>query len=187
MSGNSLRGVARCSTWLAVGMLVLQPQFLLAANSAATGPFAPAQVVDVALQAGGTLQGRIVGSQGQTLASQRVSVLQGQSTSDVITDDQGNFAVTGLTGGSYQVRVGNHCQLIRAWAPGTAPPLAVDRLMVVPQDAVVLGQDCGGSVCGSGVGCKPNCLRHPLILGTIIAAAIAIPIAVDSNDDPSST
>jgi len=60
--------------------------------------------------------------------------------------------------------------------------------MVVPDNSAVLGQNCGDPVCGSGVcGGKKNCLRNPLILGGIIAAAIAIPIAVDDDDDPSST
>ena len=184
MSKYSFRFGARGASWLAVCLLVLQPQYLLA-NSAEQAR--PISVVDVELQSGGSLQGQIVGGQGQCLGSQSVCVVNGQRELQVFTDAAGKFSLTGLTGATYSVQVGDHVQLIRAWAPGTAPPGAISELMIVPDDTVVLGQDCGAPVCGSGVCCKPNCLRNPLVLGAIIAAAVAIPIALEnSDDDPAS-
>lgn len=191
MSVTTWRLMFRSGTWLAVTMMVLQPQFLLAQTAETGGHIEPVQIVDVALQPGGVLQGRIVESQGKPLAATQVSVISGPQQWTVRTDAQGQFAIGGLLGSTYQIQVANHSQIVRAWAPGTAPPLAVSEVMVVPDTSTVLCQDCGAPVCGSPV-CgsgvcrgKKSCLR-PLILGGIIAAAIAIPIAVDGDDDPAS-
>ena len=67
--------------------------------------------------------------------------------------------------------------------------------MIVEGQQTILGQYCGSPVvgCGSPVsagmaGCK-ELLSNPLVIGGLIAAAIAIPIAVhnaDDDDDPAS-
>ena len=62
-----------------------------------------------------------------------------------------------------------------ALAPGTAPPAANDRLLLVTESNVTRGQQ------------PINRLVDPLLLGVIIAGAVAIPIAVrnSNNDRPS--
>ena len=190
MVGNRrLRCTSRIGASLAVSILVLQPQWLLAESASNIERVEAARVLDIALQPGGVLQGRIVGAQGQPVPETQVSVSSDQQQWVAATDAQGRFAVRGLPGNTYQIRVGNHSQLVRAWAPGTAPPQAISEIMLVPDSTAVLGQHCGSPVCGSGVcGGGRSCLRNPLILGGIIAAAIAIPIAIEnSDDDPAST
>ena len=185
----SLHNKARAMAWVAVTVLLLQPQMVLAAPTDAEPSAAAISVVDVALQPGGVLQGQLVNGQGQQLAGRPVRVANGLQQWNAVTDAEGRFAVQGLTGASYQIQMGHEFQMVRAWSEGTAPPKAVDSVLMVPDDSVVLGQSCGSPVCGSGVcGCKK---KHPMagafLLGGIVAAAIAIPVALhNSDDDPAS-
>jgi hypothetical protein len=61
--------------------------------------------------------------------------------------------------------------MVRTWTPGTAPPGTGDSLLVVADYRVIRGQYDLGDVLSSGV--------IPIIVVT--AAAITIPIVVDSN------
>jgi hypothetical protein len=123
----------------------------------------------------------------------------GQEIARTLTDSEGNFRVDGLKGGVHRVNAADQQSLYRLWAPSTAPPAAQRGLMLVSATDVVRGQcDCGtpvcGSVCGSsypstggGGGIGNWIASHPLLTAGAIATAIAVPLALDDDDDPPAT
>lgn len=153
---------------------------------------------DVALQSNGVLVGQVVDGQGQGLAGSVVSVAkQNTKIAQVRTDEQGRFQVAGLTGGVHQVSMAGQTSSCRLWAPRTAPPAAQQGLMLVEQADIVRGQcGCGTPVsgCGCGVygrgagggGIAGWMANHPVLVAGGIAAAIAVPLAVDDDDSPAS-
>lgn len=154
---------------------------------------------DVALHEGGVLMGQALNAQGIAIAGVQVNVLaSSKEIARVQTDKDGMFRVAGLTGGVHLVDVGGQQGVYRLWAPSTAPPAAQRGLMLVTDTDVVRGQcGCGTPVCGSPV-CGSCCggggggiggwmANHPLITAGAIATAIAVPLAVDDDDDPPAT
>ncbi len=180
------------AVWSAVISLVFQPQWLCAeevksVEEQAQAEAAAVRVVDVKLHANGILAGQVVDAQGQSLSATEVQLSNARGQWQTVTDSQGRFRFAGLKGGSYQAQVAQQQQLIRAWAPGTAPPRAATGLLIVQDNDLVLGQDCGSPVCGSPVSNAAARLKRPLanpwILGGLVAAAIAIPVAIHNSDD----
>lgn len=186
-----MRGVTAGVTTVA---MVLQPQLLVAGESATTAPL-PAKIVtgarnvqapsDVVLQDKGVLVGRILDTQGKAVANSPVSLQTGgKEVVRVVSDESGRFEAKGLKGGVYQVASKGHQGVYRLWAPRTAPPAAAKGLSIVSQPVdVVRGQYGGGpgnpfSAAGQWIA------EHPIITAGAVAAAIAIPIALDDDDDP---
>lgn len=123
------------------------------------------------------LSGTVLDETGQPRSGADITVSRAQRV--VVrgrTDTKGRFRITGLSGGMYHLTVGEQVVAVRAWTDGAAPPIAQDELNVTPNvdPLVVRGQ-------------RPFCELfgpEPLLLGVLIAAAIAIPIAVhDSGSD----
>ena len=194
---SSLKGLAVGAATLG---LLLPPQYLTAAEQAAsisatTAPTARAgtaiPIADIQLQPKGRFSGQIVNAQGQPQSGIPV-ILQGRGQQlKTISDGQGWFHYEGLSGGSYRLEANGQLNLCRLWAPGTAPPKANQQLLLVEQNGqIVLGQYCGSPVCGSPVGGAGSyiktALTHPLVIGGIVAAAIAIPVAIHNADDDDS-
>ncbi len=189
---RNLRGSA---AWMAVAALVIQPQLLLAEPLPRADEL-PIRVVDVALGANGTLRGQLLDRQGRQLPVLQIFFTNGHQTWNTYTDKQGHFRVEGLVGSTYQVQAAGQIQIVRAWAEGTAPPQALDALLLVYDNPVVLGQNCGSPVCGSRVRASmnplaypfilgKNSLSNPFILGGLAVAAVAIPVAIhNGNNDP---
>jgi hypothetical protein len=204
-----LRGVA---VWTASLGLLFPPQFLMAAGenttlaqTSATSILAtPAareavRIRDVELGQHDQFVGQIVDTQGQPIAGIAVTLRNQTVQLQTISNNQGKFQFSGLTGGTYQLETGqletgqletgSSGQLCRLWKNGTAPPKATGQMLLVQQDGqLVLGQDCGNPVCGSPVGGggasrAKRLLTHPLVIGGLIAAAIAIPVAIHNADD----
>ena len=139
---------------------------------------------DVALNADGALSGQLVTSQGAAIASAPVVIMQnGREITRITTDANGNFQLADLRGGVYEVAAPGHLAQYRVWAPGTAPPAASKGLMVVSGDTAVLGQTGGA---GGALGKVTAWIaEHPLMTAGIVAAAVAIPLAVDDDDNAS--
>jgi len=158
------------------GMLI-QPMAM-----AATPQTAP--VTDIALRDGGMLVGQVMDSQGAIMAKVPVALIQnGKEIARLETDQRGKFAVKSLKGGVYQVAtVGQH-GVYRMWAPRTAPPAAKKGLMLVSGD-VVRGQGYGPAPSGPFSSITGWISQHPLMTAGIVATAIAIPLAIDDDDDP---
>ncbi len=83
-----------------------------------------------------------------------------------------------LSGGVCEFQTETNRDVYRLWAPRTAPPAAQQRVLLVSDSKVVLGQNCGGNALGW--------LANPWVLGGLVAAAIAIPLAVANSDDDAS-
>lgn len=153
---------------------------------------------DVTLRNGGVLVGRLLLGDGVPRAGRLVSVLSNnKEIAQAITDQRGVFTVRGLRGGVYQIHSGASFQLVRLWAPRTAPPAATDALTLsVVEGQVVRGQ-CGPGTCCPPSGAPPcgsyappSCggglqafLCNPWVIAGVVAAAIAIPVALHNNSD----
>jgi len=177
----SLRYRRSCAAWTAVAALVIQPQLLLAAPLPNDGT-EPIRVVDVELGTNGVLRGQLVDRQGRQLPISQVQVTNGHQTRSTYSNKQGNFLFEGLVGSTYQVQAAGNLQIVRAWAKGTAPPKALDALLIVHDSDIVLGQHCGSPVCGNAIRGAKHPLSNPFILGGIVATAVAIPVAIHNRD-----
>ena len=127
---------------------------------------------DVALAEGNTLWGEVVGTDGKAIDGAMVRIAQsGRSASTVSTSEDGLFAVPNMRPGVYEIGTGTTNGVYRIWSPGTAPPAAVPSVRMVAEQDIVRAQREFGSWL------KEN----KFIIGGIMAAAIAIPIAVHNN------
>jgi hypothetical protein len=152
-----------------VGMLL--PQRLMATTTISAQPV----VHDIALGNNGALAGQVVDSQGIPQPHADVSVWQNENrVATAKSDEKGNFQVSGLRSGVHQVAAGEGVSVYRFWAPNTAPPSATSQAMVVNDQNVVRGNGVVGF------------LTNPWVLAGIVAAAIAIPIALNNDDDSGS-
>jgi len=175
-----------------VGMLVSPG--MVAASQVATTALTQAPR-DVVLHEGGTLIGQVLDAQGAAVVNSPVAVRSaGKEIVRVQTDQAGKFSIAGLKGGVHEVATVESQGVYRLWAPNTAPPAAQQGLMLVSNGDLVRGQNCGngvscGSACGSGCGGGGGGImgwvaNHPIITAGVIAAAIAIPLALDDDDAP---
>jgi hypothetical protein len=181
MTSRDLHGLVRSAAWVAAAVLVFQPQLLLAEPmSIATDQ--PMRVVDVALGHNGVLYGQLLDRQGRQLPITAIQLTNGHNEWVTYTDAEGNFRVEGLVGSTYQVHAAGQTEIVRMWAEGTAPPKASEGLLLVHDSSVVLGQHCGSPVCGSMICAAKHPLANPFILGGIVAAAVAIPVAIHNHD-----
>jgi len=157
---------------------------------------------DVALHEGGVLVGQMLDAQGVAVAGAPIAVqTAGKEIARFRTDLHGQFRVAGLRGGVHQVNTVDQQAVYRLWAPNSAPPAAQQGLMLVSSTDVKRGQcdcgtpACGAPVCGSSVGGGAGggsgignwIANHPLITAGAIGAAIAVPLALDDDDNPPAT
>jgi hypothetical protein len=131
-------------------------------------------VLDVGLDANRALRGEVRDAQGQAQANTDVVLWK----KDVIvqrtrSDGKGRFRFRDLKGGHYQIATPDSKVACRAWTAGHAPPSARKSLLIVANVYSARGQQPINEV---------FCF-NPFLMGTIIAAAIAIPIAVHNSGD----
>lgn len=173
-------------TWVASVALVAQPQLLTAAETPSTVTIANTRQVavaphDVALAEGGVVTGQVVDTAGQPQSDLPVTLHNAdKEIARVHTDEQGNFRVASLQGGVYRVATNGNEGVYRFWSPRTAPPGSQTGLNLVSGQQVIRGQVGGGPFTSMGQWIA----EHPILTGVGIAAAIAIPLAVDDDDDP---
>ena len=165
----------------AVAMLSYAGMVLAPTAMAAAPPSAPN---DVALGEGGVLLGQVMDSQGIATAHATVTLADHQQEiTRVRTDELGKFSVPNLRGGVYQISYRGQTTLYRLWAANTAPPVAQQSVTLVTNGDVVRGQY--GNSPGPFGSIAQWVADHPLITASAVGAAIAIPIAL--NDDNDST
>lgn len=146
-----------------IGLLL--PQHSLAAPAKAAAPG------DIALREGGVFVGQYVDAHGAALAGADVRmVVDGKTVAVSKTDKHGVFAVKGLAKGQYDVVAMGSKATFRCWEGKTAPPSARNGALIVTGDEVVNGQ-------------FQNLFASPWVIGGIVAAAIAIPVAINAADD----
>jgi hypothetical protein len=161
---------------LLCSVFLLPVQQLLAANPQPNRPTTPA-VRDVALQAGGVLQGQVLDSQGQPVANATVRAVGLGTRAEQVrmaqADAAGRFQIAGLSGGVYRVETAQGVMICRLWAPNTSPPAAESSVLLVHGGETVRGNL--GSIGWLGW----------TLIGLGVAAAIAIPLALNDDDDAS--
>jgi hypothetical protein len=149
---------------------------VLPTSAMAATPAAAAANSDIALRTGGLLVGQVVDQQGVAKAGTPVSVqFAGKEVVNTTTDANGVFAAKGLRGGQYQLVTPQGGSVCRLWAADTAPPSARPAALVVSGNEVVRGSGPGGAWVGW-------VKAHPYITAGTVAAAIAIPFALASDD-----
>lgn len=185
MSSYFSKSLQRGVSWVAAAAIIAQPGALLAGevNHAVVARSAAVALApqDVALAEGGVLTGQVVNTAGKPQAMAPVSLVTGgKEIARVTTDKQGQFRVASLKGGVYQVSTNGKSSVYRFWAPRTAPPSSLNGLNMVTGDQIVRGQMGGGPLATAGQWIA----EHPIITAGAIATAIAVPLALDDDDDP---
>ena len=164
---------------LACSITLLPLQQIIAANPFASGngdaPLATGAVVhDIELAAGGIMTGQVVDAQGSACRDVPVRLVKmgsrGGKIATKTTGAQGQFAFAGLAGGVYRLEAAGTAAVYRAWVPNTAPPSASQAALVVQGDPAVRGNLGAVSPLGWA------------LIAVGVAAAIAIPIALDDDD-----
>jgi len=148
----------------------------MAAPSAVSGPAKTHRIADIRLDAEGRLNGLLVDGDGVPLGRRELTLRRLQPKAvpvRVMTDDQGRFASGRLSGGLYEVRIDRLGQVVRLWEKEAAPPKARSALLVVAGDLTVRGQRRVGELLSSDT----------VVIGGLVAAAVAIPLAVSGSDD----
>jgi hypothetical protein len=141
---------------------------------------------DIELAHGGLLVGRLLDANGRPLDNADVSIQSGGKTlASTQTDADGVFAISNLHGGVHQLMTADHTQLYRLWANGTAPPRAPKSIDVVSGSDVVRGQ-YGPPPANRMWRNAKVWATNPWIVGGIVAAAVAIPVALSDNKGPNS-
>ncbi|MCY2988538.1 MAG: carboxypeptidase-like regulatory domain-containing protein [Planctomycetota bacterium] len=142
---------------------------------AAEATASPAAFQDVRLGDGGTLAGQLLDAHGQPVAQQSVALLQGtKALVETRTDAAGRFAFRQVRSGVVQLTEGTVCVACRVWTKAAAPPAAQGQALLVAEADVVRGQQPLSAL-----------FTNPLVIGLIIAAAIAIPLAIAHQEKSS--
>lgn len=167
----------------AVGLATLGfciPAVTLAAGPAAKSAVKPA-VVDVALKDGGVLLGQVVDPQGKGIQGTTVALSRyDREVVQISTGAEGYFALKEVPGGVYQLASGNGGGVYRLWAPGTAPPAAQEGALLVAHEEVVAVRGQSPPVVPPGAKVK-TFLANPLVIGGIVATAVAVPVAIHNS------
>ena len=104
-------------------------------------------ISDIELAAGGTFKGQVLNAEGLALGGVELTLHQGtEQVARTVTDQDGQFAVSNLRGGVYQVNAENTQEIYRLWSEGTAPPAAEQEVAIVSSPEVVRGQIGGVDV-----------------------------------------
>jgi len=171
---RNARYLTSAMAWLAVTGMCL-PHVVLA------GPPTPSRspVADIALRDGGILLGQVVNADGTPLPNLSVSRRSdNRELASGATNKDGYFAFAGLRTGTYQVVTPAGVGTYQVWSAAIAPPSAQPGALIVAGDTV-RGQYTPENYA--------HRLAKPLLIGGLIAAAIAIPIAVaNANKAPPS-
>lgn len=163
------KALSMSMAWLATAALCV-PQLAFAQT-----PGSKPEIADVALRDGGVLLGQLVNTEGVALAGARVALRSGDRELGAGTTDQnGYFAFSGLRTGVYQLATAEGQATYRAWTAQAAPPGVQPGALLVAGNGAVRGQY------------RPDVGKW-LLVGGLVAAAIAIPVAVhNANLKPGS-
>ena len=161
--------------------------------------------VDAELAADGALYGKVVNAGGVGVSDANIVLKQNNTTvAHSKSVEGGLFRIAPLNGGIYTAATGGQSTNLRLWTKNAAPPSVVREVMLVtnnitraqscdtgacvPYDGGGCCGSCGGGgcgACGGGAGGLLGFLTNPWVIAGGIAAAIAIPLALDDDDDAS--
>lgn len=157
---------------------VCVPQLSMAAETVVVdGIPVSRKIEDVSLQ-DGLLIGGLVDQNGRGVEDAPVVIGQnGKAVLELRTDAEGRFAAEGLKPGVYQVVSHGGVNTYRVWDEPNAPATAKRGVIHTVDPQIARGAHGGGLL---GV------LANPIVLALIVAAAIAIPLALDDDDHDAS-
>jgi hypothetical protein len=177
-------------TWLAIGGICLPIPAAFGQHSASVAASSTAAadsrilIRDAVLKPGGLLSGQLIDGNLRPVIGADVTI---QFADNVVattrTDANGVFAVTGLRGGTHQIVTPHGSSVCRFWATGTAPPRTTDQLVIIDDSGTVRGQ-AGPRFREEFFPHAKAIATHPLVVGGLIAAAIAIPASLRNSDRP---
>lgn len=117
-----------------------------------------------------TLFGKYVSATGSGIKDVRASIRQaGKEVASGITDAQGNFRISGLQTGVYEVIIGCRSEFIRVWDSESAPPMAHPSAKIVRDGHLQGNGGTGGALKLMGAG--GNALD---LLGSLFGNSTAI-------------
>lgn len=171
----------RTRSWV---ILLLLPGFLIPPHTLPAQtrtPEVPVKVttVDVRLDAESQFHGVVVNGQGARMPGEVVKLRRVGAdawSQERRTDAKGCFVFREVPAGTYQVETNQGVCLCRIWTHRAGPPAAADQLLFVNDNQVQRGQRP----------IREILYTDPLLMATIVAAAIAIPIAVNKSRDKES-
>lgn len=160
------------------------------------------QATDLALADGNVLNGRMVTAEGKPVPNAKIRLLGAFNVvAETRSDANGAFRFDSLRTGAFAMDVnGVSVQSVRLWSPGAAPPKARPALLLV-QGSVTRAQACSAGAacdgCDSCAGIGPQhtglfdgffqgLLHNPWLIGAGTAAAIAVPLATNDDDESGS-
>jgi hypothetical protein len=101
----------------------------------------PLAMRDLQLDALGTLRGQVLTPEGAPLVDAKVALSQVQQpVAETATDKDGRFQLSGLRGGTYELRTGSTSTWVRLWKYDAAPPAAKTDALVVAERPTIRGQ-----------------------------------------------
>ncbi|HVJ66511.1 MAG TPA: carboxypeptidase-like regulatory domain-containing protein [Caulifigura sp.] len=161
---------------IVAGLNLAVPQGVVVAAEAPAIPAATPKIKDVRLTSAGELAGKVVTAQGTGVEGAAITISQnGKPVSKAVSTASGEFKVTGLKTGVYQVSSVQAAQYVRVWQDDVAPPMACTQTTLVQ---------------GPCARCQNDGLEtDELIIGATAFAALGVGIAalvVANNDDDSS-
>lgn len=186
---TGLKIMKKFTTLALATLLLVSPAVSVAGQTAPTPLPGSAQkevqLKNIQLKAGGILSGQYVTTAGKPVAGVKIGVKSGEATQQVQTDSKGRFELKGLKGGRTFFQIGEEVYAAQLWANGTAPPNAISSLALVKEDGSELVRGQGNQGFGSRI--RSLSPRGKALLGVaaIGAAATAIAIAADNDDDAS--
>lgn len=135
-------------------------------------------VIDVTLGPSGTVTFTIVNSLGQKVPGQIVTIsMRSTVVARAKSSVAGQVVISGLKPGAHLVRTGYSESVVRFWAPGSAPPQAVEKPAIVDQSDIIRGQ--------YGYGYGPP-MAPALLAATVTAVAIGAVVIAKSSDSNNS-
>ena len=97
----------------------------------------PPAVVDLSLQDGDAVTGRLLNQNGRPLPNVTVAMLQqGSLQLQTVTDDNGWFRLCGVTPGQYQIAAADATATCRVWTDAARPPSAQDAVLLVTSNTL---------------------------------------------------
>jgi len=153
-----------------VGIVFPQTQILAGQKTPAkplVKTMAANSILDVSLSKDGKFTGRTVTQNGNPVEGATVVVKQGnKEVATSVTDRNGQFAMTNLTSGVYQIKSGNTEGVYRVWAEKSAPPAAK------PYGLIVLGENGARGQIG-----MYDDYGNLIVVGAITVATLGVGIA----------
>ena len=174
---------------IVAGLNLAIPQAMVfAAEAPVAKPVKQQAAKDIKLTVAGELNGRVVTAEGKAVDGAAVTISQNNKpVAKTISTASGEFKVSGLKTGLYQVSAGQQSQFVRVWPQDVAPPSAVAQATLV-QSPVVRAQD--GMIMQEGMIVRGQdefdyLETDEIIIGITAATALGIGIGalIAANDD----